>query len=46
VVRRCPARAADSLDPEKRLAVIPEGPYVLPFLESFRPGGLCAAGHR
>jgi hypothetical protein len=28
---------AASLDQDKRLAVIPEGPYVLPFLKSNRP---------
>ena len=28
-----------SLDPDKRIAVIPEGPYILPFLRSQPPGG-------
>lgn len=31
-------KIAASLDQDKRLAVIPEGPYVLPFLKSSNPG--------
>lgn len=31
-------RIAASLDPDKRLAVIPEGPYVLPFVKPGRAG--------
>ena len=32
-------RIAASLDQDRRLAVIPEGPYVLPFLKSLPPDG-------
>ena len=32
-------RIAASLDRDKRIAVIPEGPYILPFIESQLPGG-------
>ena len=31
-------RIAESLDRDKRIAVIPEGPYILPFLRSQQPG--------